>query len=48
MKISCTVPALPGANTRPRVAIVTSPASRSEFAKYLATWVANWFEGSWP
>ena len=38
----------PGENTIPWVAMVTRPSSRTALAKYLATWVAKAFGGSWP
>src|SRR6187551_410558 len=45
-KISCMVPAPPGANTMPAVATASIPSSRMLFEKYFAICEANWLIGS--
>ena len=45
-KISCMVPAPPGANTMPAVATASIPSSRMLFEKYFAMCEANWLIGS--
>ena len=45
-KISCIVPAPPGAKTMPPVATASSPSSRMLLEKYFAMCEANWLIGS--